>query len=243
MKKLFLLILVVMMNCTSPEEKSTQYCTLPSSYFEKGNFLAHKVYQAPVIDGNAYENSWEFVLWAALNDQVVTDSNNRSIAGRYKILWDKEYLYFLIEVEKDSAKRKPLQNKTLTIDLQKINKNQSLEGSNNNLSYTFNLQDESIIYERNGKPVTISGVNIKRTSKGTSYTLEASIKMMAEEKIPDCWNENMEGDKHYLAIALEDEVQSVNVKTLEGNLGKTATGEPLPVFSSNNQSGVLTLVR
>ena len=70
--------------------------------------------EAPVIDGNPGDASWQLASWRPI-DKPVFDTRPAAadFSGRYKTLWTPEYLYLLAEITDDiliDARPDPLEN-------------------------------------------------------------------------------------------------------------------------------------
>lgn len=64
--------------------------------------LVSKTNQAIVIDGQMNEAAWQQASWVSLDKAIIGElPGNSDFSGRYKLLWDKEHLYLLAEIEDD----------------------------------------------------------------------------------------------------------------------------------------------
>lgn len=58
--------------------------------------------ESPMIDGRGMENSWNHTQWLPLDQNWLGGSyDHEDFNGRYKLLWDQDALYLLIEVVDD----------------------------------------------------------------------------------------------------------------------------------------------
>jgi len=63
---------------------------------------APKALTAPVIDGKNTDASWQQSKWHPLNELIVgTQPNKEDFSGRFKITWDENKLYLLVEITDD----------------------------------------------------------------------------------------------------------------------------------------------
>lgn len=54
------------------------------------------------IDGIASESSWELTQWQAIDQLILGTMPSKSdFNGRFKMLWDEQYLYLLVEITDD----------------------------------------------------------------------------------------------------------------------------------------------
>ncbi|HTF82707.1 MAG TPA: sugar-binding protein [Cytophagales bacterium] len=70
---------------------------------DKSVYKATKAKAPIVIDADGSDKSWKKAKWAPMpHVWLGTKPMPTDIAGRYKLLWDKDYLYFLVEITDDS---------------------------------------------------------------------------------------------------------------------------------------------
>jgi len=61
-----------------------------------------KAEQPPNLDGSASEQCWNLAEWQALDQNWLGESySHEDFNGRYKLSWDKEALYLLVEITDD----------------------------------------------------------------------------------------------------------------------------------------------
>lgn len=71
--------------------------------FQSGQHIARKVNEQPVIDGMASETFWREATWYPI-DQLWLGSpyEEEDFSGRFKVAWDSDHLYLLVEVQDDT---------------------------------------------------------------------------------------------------------------------------------------------
>lgn len=70
---------------------------------DKSIYKAKQTKQAIEIDAQANDKAWSKAKWAPMpHTWVGTQPSLKDASGRYKLLWDKDFLYFLVEVTDDS---------------------------------------------------------------------------------------------------------------------------------------------
>lgn len=70
---------------------------------DKSVYKACKTKTAINIDADAHEKSWAKAKWAPMPHTWVGEKPTPSdISGQYKMLWDENHLYFLVEITDDS---------------------------------------------------------------------------------------------------------------------------------------------
>ncbi|HEX8547341.1 MAG TPA: hypothetical protein VF691_10300 [Cytophagaceae bacterium] len=153
---LLALPIVACNNDLKKKPSSSLYCTLPNSEFINGDYSAHKAYQAPILDGKYSENSWAFANRATVAIAGKGDSVGFNL--RYKISWDDEALYILMESARlNEISQINLKIDTLSLTLSGINplivkSEKILEGK----IFVGSLKNEvtlpiQFIYSSNGK--------------------------------------------------------------------------------------------
>ena len=57
---------------------------------------------APIIDGNSIDSVWQQGEWHSLSELIVgTQPSKEDFSGRFKMLWDEQKLYLLVEITDD----------------------------------------------------------------------------------------------------------------------------------------------
>ncbi|MDO6447555.1 sugar-binding protein [Colwellia sp. 1_MG-2023] len=61
-----------------------------------------KAHTAPVIDGQSQDPAWQKGEWHELSELIVgSQPSEADFSGRFKMVWDKEKLYLLVEITDD----------------------------------------------------------------------------------------------------------------------------------------------
>lgn len=69
----------------------------------EGNYKAHKASAAIAIDGKGSEADWNKADWKEIKHVWVgAKPDTKDFQGKYKMLWDKNYVYYLVEIKDDS---------------------------------------------------------------------------------------------------------------------------------------------
>jgi hypothetical protein len=98
MNKLFLVILSF---CASLAWSQNYYDT--TLLGDKSVYVASKAKGAITIDADGSEKSWAKAKWAPMpHAWLGAKPAAADISGQYKLLWDQNYLYFLVEITDDS---------------------------------------------------------------------------------------------------------------------------------------------
>ncbi len=64
--------------------------------------IVNKAQKKPIIDGHALDACWGNAKWLALDQLWLGDSySNEDFNGRYKLSWDEDALYILVEITDD----------------------------------------------------------------------------------------------------------------------------------------------
>lgn len=75
---------------------------LGSNDIDKRALEAKKVKEIMTIDGIANEASWQLVSWQPIDQLILgTMPSKEDFSGRFKIMWDEQQLYLLVEITDD----------------------------------------------------------------------------------------------------------------------------------------------
>ena len=70
---------------------------------KKGDYLAHKASKPVLVDGNGNDKDWAKASSQLLdNTWLGLDPSQDDVTGTYKILWDENYVYYLVTIHDDS---------------------------------------------------------------------------------------------------------------------------------------------
>ena len=74
-----------------------------TSSAKAGDYTAHKATHTIVIDGKADDKDWAKAIWQPIkNNWIGPPPSSEDFLGKYKMLWNEDYLYFLVEIQDDS---------------------------------------------------------------------------------------------------------------------------------------------
>ncbi len=69
---------------------------------DKRPLKANKVIKSIIIDGIADDDSWQRATWQPIDKLIIgTMPSKEDFSGRYKIMWDAQHLYLLVEITDD----------------------------------------------------------------------------------------------------------------------------------------------
>ena len=89
-KYLSLALFLVIVGCSSNQKEDHQ------------TIIVNRAQKSPIIDGQALDACWGNAKWLALDQLWLGDSySNDDFSGRYKLSWDKDALYLLVEITDD----------------------------------------------------------------------------------------------------------------------------------------------
>lgn len=90
MKNIYLPLLFFFFACNSPKKKDHQIIEVK------------KALKSPAIDGKASDNCWNIAKWHALDQNWLGNAyTHEDFNGRYKLSWDEDALYILVEITDD----------------------------------------------------------------------------------------------------------------------------------------------
>ncbi|NJK87569.1 MAG: hypothetical protein HC906_17920, partial [Bacteroidales bacterium] len=150
-------------------------------------FYAYKTSTTPTIDGMALEACWENAAWYPMsnvwlpyNDQV----DSTDFYGRFKLAWDENRLYLLVEVTDDSlydGHTDPLQN-YWDDDCVELFLDEDQSGGNhqynfNAFAYHVGIAFDVVDYATSGPATFNDHIQAARVKQGDKYTWELSVKV------------------------------------------------------------------
>lgn len=70
--------------------------------YNNGLVVAHKTQTSISVDGKGNETSWNRAAWLPLNHLILgAQPSSQDFSGQFKILWDEDQLYLLVEIVDD----------------------------------------------------------------------------------------------------------------------------------------------
>lgn len=152
-----------------------------------GNYVAPETKREIVIDGKGNEKSWDKAEWKEINyTWLGEEPSKKDFQGRYKILWDEKYLYFLVEVKDDSlSDQEPdpfvnwWEDDCLELFVDEDRSMGNHQFSNNAFAYHITLDYAIIDLASDKKPRNYKDhLEVKRSKTGADlYTWEVAMKV------------------------------------------------------------------
>jgi len=154
---------------------------------KEGDYKAPKASKAIVIDGNGKDADWKKASWKGFN-QVWIGQNPTAedFKGKYKMLWDANYIYFLVEIQDDSLSdqhKSPLdlwwEDDCLELFIDENNSDGNHQYDYNAFAYHITLDYDVVDMGTDKKPVLLNDhmkVKWVKTSKNT-YLWEVAMSL------------------------------------------------------------------
>ena len=189
-----------------------------------------KTDQAPTLDGKANEPIWEQVPWLALDQNWVgSPYNHEDFGGRYKLVWDSDAIYLLVEIIDDvlyDKTKDPLKlfwdDDCLEIFLDPDNSGGLHQYSYNAFAYHVALDGSVVDQGPEKKPQLYPGhVRSKTVTEGNLTTWELAIKLFGDTYVDGKENipvQLVEGDKIGFALAYCDNDGSMERENFIGSV-------------------------
>ena len=164
--------------------------------------------QVPTIDGTP-ESLWDNADWQAIDTPWSGESSENDFSGQYKLLWDHDNLYVLVEssddefiVDKDHLK--------LFVDADRSGGNHSGENFTNAWAYSVKADGEVSDEDSAGNSSTELGSHFSVVSKqeGDKRIWEMAFKVYGEGYAVDAMNQEVDlvdGDALGFSLAYVDE--------------------------------------
>lgn len=164
-----------------------------------GNYKAPKAGEEIIIDGEGNENSWSKAEWKEINNVWLGDPvSKEDFQGRYKLLWDEDYLYFLVEVLDDSlSDQEPdpfvnwWEDDCLELFIDEDRSKGNHQFTHNAFAYHITLDYDVIDIGPDKQPHNYKDhMKVKRVKKGDIYVWEVAMKVF-----PDTYSDEVSGNK------------------------------------------------
>jgi len=174
-----------------------------------------------IIDGLGTEKSWSKSPWKTIEYVWLGDEPTpEDFQGRYKMAWDKNYLYFLVEITDDSLSDQepdPFTNwweddcLELFIDEDRSKGNHQF--THNACAYHITLDYDIIDIGPEKKPINYKDhMIVKRTKNGNLYTWEVAMRVY-----PDTFSDAKKDNKPLALKAGKKMGYAVSYNDNDGN--------------------------
>jgi len=174
----------------SSSRSSSSIAQSSSSVADRNLYTARKAQVAPVIDGTV-DAVWEQASWAPINVFWLGTQANPSAAdytGRYKALWDANYLYLLFDVTDDriyDRTRDALSNywedDTVELFIDE-NKNGGQHSYNTSAwAYHVSTYGDVVDYTTSGPKLLNDHIDVRLVSLGDKHVWELRVRIYGED--------------------------------------------------------------
>ncbi len=145
-----------------------------------------KTSRSPILDGKSTENSWDLAQWHPLDQNWIGKPyQHDDFNGRYKLLWDENALYLLVEVEDDviyDHNKDPLKlwwnDDCVEVFVDEDNSGGLHQFNHNAFAYHVALDGNVVDLGSDSQPHLYNeNVQSERLTEGPISTWEMSIKM------------------------------------------------------------------
>lgn len=189
-----------------------------------GNYKAPKISEPINIDGLGTEKSWSKAPWKKIEHVWLGEEPTpEDFQGRYKMVWDKNYLYFLVEIIDDSLSDQepdPLvdwwEDDCLEIFIDEDRSKGEHQFSHNAFAYHITLDYDVIDIGPEKKPINYKDhMIVKRTQNGNLYTWEVAMKVF-----PDTYSDSVTDNKPVALKVGKKMGFAVSYNDNDGNFGR-----------------------
>lgn len=174
-----------LVSCNSEKELKQGSAESNQSVAE-GNYKAPKAEESINIDGKAEEKSWSKAEWKPIKYKWLGDDYSEDdFQGKYKILWDKEHVYFLAEIKDDSLSDQEKdafinwwEDDCLELFIDEDRSKDEHQYNHNAFAYHITLDYDVVDMGPDQKPHLYNDhLNVKRTNSGKTHTWEVAMKV------------------------------------------------------------------
>ena len=152
---------------------------------KEGDYKAHKVKIPLTIDGKGIEKDWEKAEWKDVKHAWLgANPTPADFTGRYKMLWDENFIYYLVEVHDDSLSDQHIspydlwwEDDCLELFIDENNSDGNHQYSHNAFAYHVTLHLDVVDMSPDKNPILLNDhmrVLWTKTSKG-NYVWEVAM--------------------------------------------------------------------
>jgi hypothetical protein len=164
-----------------------EYSVSQSSAIKKGDYLAHKAVKPIVIDGEEADSDWAKAEWKAIDEAWIgAYPANSDFQGKYKMLWNENYIYYLVIITDDSLSdqhRSPFElwweDDCLELFIDEDNSDGDHQYNHSAFAYHITLDYDVVDMNTQQKPILFNDHIIAKWIKTTAntYTWEVAMKV------------------------------------------------------------------
>lgn len=161
-----------------------------STSSNRNHYDAHRATTAPVIDGIA-DAVWNSAVWAPIDVfwlGTQPNPNAQDYSGRYKALWDEDYLYLLFDITDDrifdgtrNALDRYWEDDTVELFIDE-NKNGGQHGYNTSAwAYHLSTYGDVVDYTTSGPKLLNEHIDMRLVSVGDKHLWEMRVRIYGED--------------------------------------------------------------
>ncbi|MFN3403685.1 MAG: sugar-binding protein [Cytophagaceae bacterium] len=209
--------------CGQKQNDQQSVSEISSERYANGNYVALYTANAPSIDGASNESEWNNVPWSPIDQVWLGEKvSPEDFTGRYKIIWDENHLYYLVEVvDNILSDQHPdpfdlwWEDDCLELFIDEDKSGGSHQFNHDAFAYHITLDYDVIDLGPDKAPHKYNDhLNVVRTKNGNTYTWEVAMKVF-DKTFTDGQNnipvQLKEGKKLGFAVSYNDN-DSTNVR-------------------------------
>ncbi|HSC67252.1 MAG TPA: sugar-binding protein [Cellvibrio sp.] len=176
-----------------PSSRSSSSAPVPSSSassYNRNHYDAHRATTAPVIDGTL-DAVWEAAAWAPIDVFWLGTQANpgaQDYSGRYKALWDENYLYLIFDITDDrlfdgtrDALDRYWEDDTVELFIDE-NRNGGQHGYNTSAwAYHLSTYGDVVDYTTSGPKLLNDHIDMRLVSMGDKHRWEMRVRIYGED--------------------------------------------------------------
>jgi hypothetical protein len=157
---------------------------------KEGDYKAHKAIKPLTIDGKGTEKEWKKADWKEIKHTWLgSNPEPGDFQGRYKMLWDENYIYYLVEIHDDSLSdqhKNPFdlwwEDDCLELFIDEDNSDGNHQYNHNAFAYHITLDLDVVDMASDKNPVLLNDhmlVKWTKTDK-TNYVWEVAMRVYTD---------------------------------------------------------------
>jgi hypothetical protein len=178
MKHLYFFLLLNLLNLVSFAQE------------KEGDYKAHKAAKPLTIDGKGAEKEWKKAEWKDIKHAWLgANPEPGDFQGRYKMLWDENYIYYLVEVHDDSLSdqhKSPMdlwwEDDCLELFIDEDNSDGNHQYNHNAFAYHITLDLDVVDMAPDKNPVLLNDHMVVKWTKTdkTNYVWEVAMRVYTD---------------------------------------------------------------
>ncbi|HWZ21190.1 MAG TPA: sugar-binding protein [Cytophagaceae bacterium] len=209
---------------------------------KEGDYKAHKAVKELSIDGKGNEKEWEKATWKDIKHTWIGITPSADdFKGRYKMLWNENFIYYLLEIQDDSLSdqhKNPFdqwwEDDCVELFIDENNSDGNHQYNHNAFAYHITLELDVVDMAPDKKPVLFNDHIISKWIKTgkTSYVWEIAMRVYSDQ-----YDENSKDNKPVILSKGKKLGFAVSYNDNDGNFKRENFVGSVPIEGEDKNQG------